>query len=303
MPHIHAVHHGRFFNTRGPETPDSSPEFSSVVPRNGVKSVQAQPTTSDVRVGLEPILTPYIAYGFIIQLVTPPSDAVSTMTTNETTSSLEITDAIQGNDIGKEGQEGEDQKTVAPSIIVYISDVSFIPDETWNVLRQCLSPSTSPPTTSKPTSCSPHLTTLNDPDLLRSTTSSPSSGTPNPLNSSFPSTHTSKSDTTTQVAPLGTTLLILLCLHLTPHSSHYGLLQALLTAHRLRPRRTYLVGLAHGLTHAELTLVGERFQLVSSLSALSLSSASPHSLRKPKHDLSDHQQPPSEGEIVRALEK
>ena len=172
MPHIHAVHHGRFFNTRGPKTPPSNPEFSSVVPPNGVKSVQAQPSTSDVRVGLEPILTPYVAYGFIIQLVTPPSDAVSTVTPNETALSLGITHAIQGNDI-----EGEDQKAVAPSIIVYISDVSFIPDKTWDVLEQCLSQSTSPQTT-----CSPHLTafnangtTLNDPDLLRSTTSSPSS--------------------------------------------------------------------------------------------------------------------------------
>ncbi len=44
------------------------------------------------------------------------------------------------------------------------------------------------------------------------------------------------------------------------------------------------------------------FQLFSSLSAFSLSSASPDSLRKPNQDLRDNEQPPSEGEIVRVLE-
>ncbi|KAF8334085.1 uncharacterized protein EI90DRAFT_3015134 [Cantharellus anzutake] len=47
------------------------------------------------------------------------------------------------------------------------------------------------------------------------------------------------------------------CLRTSPHSSHFGLLQALLTAHRLRPPRTYLVGFGHELTHAEWTLIGE----------------------------------------------
>jgi len=53
-------------------------------------------------------------------------------------------------------------------------------------------------------------------------------------------------------------LLVIDCLRIDPHSSHYGLAQAVETARRLAPSRTYLTGFSHELTHAEWVSVGKK---------------------------------------------
>jgi hypothetical protein len=45
-------------------------------------------------------------------------------------------------------------------------------------------------------------------------------------------------------------VLVIDCLRVAPHASHFGVAQAISTALRLRPRRTYLTGFAHKVTHA-----------------------------------------------------
>ncbi|KAH8922602.1 hypothetical protein BT69DRAFT_1297824 [Atractiella rhizophila] len=51
-------------------------------------------------------------------------------------------------------------------------------------------------------------------------------------------------------------VLVIDCLRLLPHTSHYGLPQALLTSSLLRPTRTYLTGFAHRTTHSQWISVG-----------------------------------------------
>ncbi|KAH8924898.1 hypothetical protein BT69DRAFT_1260899 [Atractiella rhizophila] len=54
-------------------------------------------------------------------------------------------------------------------------------------------------------------------------------------------------------------VLVIDCLRLLPHASHYGIAQALLTSSLLRPTRTYLTGFAHRATHSEWTRVGKEW--------------------------------------------
>lgn len=78
--------------------------------------------------------------------------------------------------------------------VVYLSDVSYIPDDTWAVL-----------------------------------------------------------ESQTGTLPV----FILDCLHIEPHTSHYGLVQALTTARRIAARRTYLTGFSHSVGHDEYITLGE----------------------------------------------
>ena len=55
-------------------------------------------------------------------------------------------------------------------------------------------------------------------------------------------------------------LLVLDCLRVTPHTSHFGLKQAVETVRRLGARRSYLVGFTHDLTHEAFS---EILQIVS----------------------------------------
>ncbi|KAH8924897.1 hypothetical protein BT69DRAFT_1318591 [Atractiella rhizophila] len=52
-------------------------------------------------------------------------------------------------------------------------------------------------------------------------------------------------------------VLVIDCLRLLPHISHYGLPQALLTSGLLHPTRTYLTGFAHRATHSQWASVAE----------------------------------------------
>jgi len=78
--------------------------------------------------------------------------------------------------------------------IVYISDVSFIPDDTWALLESAKKP--------------------------------------------MP-------------------VLVLDCLRLVAHTSHMGIQEAVATVRRLGPRRTYLTGFGHEVSHDEYITVGK----------------------------------------------
>ncbi|KAF8058254.1 beta-lactamase-like protein [Lyophyllum atratum] len=52
-------------------------------------------------------------------------------------------------------------------------------------------------------------------------------------------------------------VLVLDCLRLRPHTSHYGFANALETARRIGASRTYLVGFGHEVTHEEYIRLGE----------------------------------------------
>lgn len=52
-------------------------------------------------------------------------------------------------------------------------------------------------------------------------------------------------------------VFVLDCLYLQPHTSHYGLAQALATARKVAARRTYLVGFSHAVSHNEYVTLGE----------------------------------------------
>ena len=52
-------------------------------------------------------------------------------------------------------------------------------------------------------------------------------------------------------------VFVLDCLHLEPHTSHYGLVQALTTARRAAATRTYLTGFSHDVSHDEYITLGE----------------------------------------------
>lgn len=60
-------------------------------------------------------------------------------------------------------------------------------------------------------------------------------------------------------APNGRPLpvLILDCLRLRPHTSHFGLKDAVDTARRIGATRTYLIGFGHEVAHDDLVMLGE----------------------------------------------
>jgi hypothetical protein len=86
--------------------------------------------------------------------------------------------------------------------VVYLSDVSYIPEDVWRLLEGA-------------------------PDTTRNGTASPDDGD--------------------NVAP--PEVFVIDCLRLLPHASHFGVAQAISAALRLRPKRTYLTGFAHKVTH------------------------------------------------------
>ncbi|KAF8334087.1 uncharacterized protein EI90DRAFT_3015136 [Cantharellus anzutake] len=247
-----AVHHGRFFSTPAPATPptltNESP--SSVVADKGAAG--APPMQLGIHLAPEPDSSPYIAYGFLIQLLSSPLSSPLRVASTAGGRSIPAAETTGigplSNVIENPGQEVLCTSAATPSI-VYISDVSFIP-ETFPTPRN------------------------------KRLHSGPQLAQPSCLSNFLSTDHIPKSKDAT-FRP-SATLLILDCLRTSPHSSHFGLLQTLLTAHRIRPRRTYLVGFGHELTHAEWTLIGEILQRFSAPS-------------KPVND--------SKGAIVKTLEE
>lgn len=121
--------------------------------------------------------------------------------------------------------------------ICYMSDVSSIPDSTYAPLGVLppLSSSSSPASIH----LSPNLTTEGsdtDSDVTRST--SPVS--------------TAATSLDFEPIPMGLPplpILVIDTLRLKPHTSHFGLAEAVSTANRLGAQRTYLLGFTHGVTH------------------------------------------------------
>ncbi|KDN49482.1 hypothetical protein RSAG8_02184, partial [Rhizoctonia solani AG-8 WAC10335] len=97
--------------------------------------------------------------------------------------------------------------------MVYISDVSHIPDETWETIH----------------SASPEIGNLK------------SLGP-----SSDPVTQTNRYK-----------VLVVDCLKLEPHTSHFGIQGALDAAKRVNAHRTYLVGFSHRIPHDDWNIIGE----------------------------------------------
>jgi len=52
-------------------------------------------------------------------------------------------------------------------------------------------------------------------------------------------------------------VLALDCLRLEPHTSHFGIAEAVRTARRVKAGRTYLTGFGHYVTHDEYVAIGE----------------------------------------------
>jgi hypothetical protein len=110
--------------------------------------------------------------------------------------------------------------------------------------------SSSPPTSFAP---SPSHT-----PALSATSTSPSS----PTSSSAPNL---SSQAASPAAPYQLPLLILDCLFLQSHPSHFGIVPALLTTLRLNPSKTYLTGFAHHHSHAEWETLGKVIEGLPSL--------------------------------------
>lgn len=52
-------------------------------------------------------------------------------------------------------------------------------------------------------------------------------------------------------------VFVLDCLSLQPHTSHFGLADALIVARRMAAQRTYLTGFSHLVTHEDYVTLGE----------------------------------------------
>ncbi|CAE7218417.1 unnamed protein product [Rhizoctonia solani] len=100
--------------------------------------------------------------------------------------------------------------------MVYISDVSHIPDDTWETIHS----------------------------------RSPSFNNPKDLGSS--------SDLVIQTHRYK--VLVVDCLKLEPHTSHFGIQGALDTAKRVNAHRTYMVGFGHRITHDDWNIIGEHLE-------------------------------------------
>jgi hypothetical protein len=98
--------------------------------------------------------------------------------------------------------------------LVYLSDVSHIPENIWALLK--------------------------GPQRLY----------PADANGESISLSASASTIASQEPKAAPDVLIIDCLRLVPHASHFGVAQAISTALRLKPKRTYLTGFAHKVTHA-----------------------------------------------------
>ncbi|EGG04469.1 Hypothetical protein MELLADRAFT_78359 [Melampsora larici-populina 98AG31] len=121
--------------------------------------------------------------------------------------------------------------------ICYMSDVSSIPESTYAALG--VLPPTSSTSSPAPIHLSPNMAiegSDTDSDITRST--SPVSTAATSLDS--------------EPIPMGVPplpILIIDTLRLKPHTSHFGLAEAVSTASRLGAQRTYLLGFTHGVTH------------------------------------------------------
>ena len=60
-------------------------------------------------------------------------------------------------------------------------------------------------------------------------------------------------------------VFVLDCLHLDSHISHFGLIEALDTALKVRAQRTYLTGFSHIVSHEEYVTLGETISLGSNV--------------------------------------
>ena len=108
--------------------------------------------------------------------------------------------------------------------MVYLSDVSYIPATTWNVMLDAIKPH------------------MNGETLTTSTV--PLDDVIGPDKVPFPANASSLSENTLPC-------LILDALRLEPHVSHLSFLQSLSVAQKLSPAATYLVGFTHPAAHAQ----------------------------------------------------
>lgn len=117
--------------------------------------------------------------------------------------------------------------------MVYLSDVSYIPARTWNIMIDAIK---------QPTNRS------------NSTTSTaPTDDVIGPDKVPFPARASSLPPTTLPC-------LILDALRLEPHVSHLSFLQSLSVAQKLSPAATYLVGFTHPAAHAQWEAACEEVQ-------------------------------------------
>ncbi|CDZ98764.1 Beta-lactamase-like [Phaffia rhodozyma] len=121
--------------------------------------------------------------------------------------------------------------------IVYLSDVSYIPESEWSKLL---------------------LTPLSLDALTSSASTNAPMFSPAPMDqltppASPPATPLGMSASDSPAWPV----LFLDCLFLQEHPSHFGILHALTTILRLQPTRTYLMGFSHALSHEEWTALGQ----------------------------------------------
>ncbi|KAG5648258.1 hypothetical protein DXG03_006216 [Asterophora parasitica] len=155
-------------------------------------------------------VTPFsVHHGRIFSVAPPPAyipspSATTPSTPTKTTVSLPSKHLFTENGIHKKPEE----EVVHPYLcygfkigdeVVYISDVSHIPDDKWDVIQ---------------------------------------SRRPGDSNSPLP-------------------VLVLDCLRLRPHTSHFGLESAVEAARRIDALRTYLVGFGHEVAHDEYVTLGE----------------------------------------------
>lgn len=117
--------------------------------------------------------------------------------------------------------------------MVYLSDVSYIPARTWDIMIDAIKPPTngSNPTTS----------TAPADDVIGS------DKVPFPAHAS-------------PLPPSTLPCLILDALRLEPHVSHLSFLQSLSVAQKLSPAATYLVGFTHPAAHAQWEAACEEVQ-------------------------------------------
>lgn len=159
--------------------------------------------------------------------------------------------------------------------IVYLADVSYIPEQVWGKLcplsetkdatlqraleaaAELQTPPLSPPM--GPSAVGEEESTALSESSSPSSSSIPTPTTPYPSRTMGVRTPTSSTNSTAasnSAVDRPVPLLILDCLFLQTHPSHFGILSALSTVLRLRPLRTYLTGFAHHHSHDEWLALG-----------------------------------------------
>jgi len=217
------VEHGRFFGSPNQIISPHSSTFSST-PNFAAQSVPTPPDTTTVTPAEPAVstMTPYLAYGFIIDTLTRP-----------------VVPA------------GETRPT--PTRVVYLSDVSKIPERAWDIITRPVSIASLNPSHTVP---------------------------PVPLETPKLATDAIPTSQVTAAQPIVPTLVIMDCLRATSHSSHFGLSQTYSTCRRLLDaatyrnapedspetgpntskagrRRAYMIGFSHEFTAAEWDCIGD----------------------------------------------